>query len=525
MGGRSVTALEPAKQRLAVIADLSAALSVLGWDQATHLPERAFASRGHQLATLTETLHDKRTDPELGRLLERSQRELSDADPESDDACLVRVALRDFERAQCIPSAFASRLAAHQSESYAAWIRARPANDFASLVSGFERTLELSRELASFRQGFSHVADPLIDRADPGMTVERLRPLFSELRGMLVPMLRQIAECPKPDLSVLRGDFDEDEQIAFGRKIIERIGYDFARGRQDRTHHPFMTRFSGDDVRITTRVRTDDLSEALFSTIHEAGHALYELGVAPELDRGPLGSGVSAGVHESQSRLWENLVCRSRGFWNRHFAELREAFPQLETVDPEVFYRAINRVEPTLVRTDADEVTYNLHVIIRFDLELALLEGSLAVRDLPQAWTERYRADLGVIPETDTDGVMQDVHWYADVIGGQFQCYALGNVLSAQLFAAANRAFPEIGSETASGRFGTLRAWLGNNVHRHGRKLDVDALIERASGKPLSIDAYRDYLQAKFGDLYSIDRWTAPGTDESAGVRSSAGSG
>jgi carboxypeptidase Taq len=508
-----MTALEQARHQLAAIADLASALSVLHWDQATHLPERAFASRGYQLATLTETLHEKRTDPEFGRLLERCQRDLEDCDPESDDVRLVRVARRDFERAQCIPSEFAARLSAHQSASYKTWIRARPENDFSSLVPVLERTLEFSRELASFYTGFSHIADPLIDRADVGMTVERLRPLFSELRGMLVPMLRQIAECPKPDLSAMRGNFDEDAQIAFGRKIIERMGYDFARGRQDRTHHPFTTRFSGDDVRITTRVRTDDLAEALFSTIHEAGHALYELGVAPELDRGPLGSGVSAGVHESQSRLWENLVCRSREFWNHHFAELQAAFPQLESVDPEAFYRAINRVEPTLIRTDADEVTYNLHVIIRFDLELALLEGSLAICDLPQAWNERYHTDLGVAPETDTDGVMQDVHWYAGVIGGQFQCYALGNVLSAQLFAAANSASPEIATETASGRFGTLRDWLRDNVHRHGRKLEVDPLIERATGAPLRIDAYRDYLHAKFGDLYSIDRWQVPVSD------------
>jgi carboxypeptidase Taq len=509
-----VTPLEQAKRRLATIADLAGALSVLGWDQATHLPERAFTSRGYQLATLTETLHERRSDPELGRLLERCQRDLEDGDTESDDVCWVRVARRDFERAQCVPSEFAARLAAHQSASYEAWVRARPADDFATLVPLLERTVEFSRELASFEPGFSHIADPLIDRADPGMTVERLRPLFSELRGLLVPMLRQIAECPKPDLSAVRGYFDEDEQIAFGRKIIERMGYDFSRGRQDRTHHPFMTRFSGNDVRITTRVRTDDLSEALFSTIHEAGHALYELGVAPELDRGPLGSGVSAGVHESQSRLWENLVCRSRAFWNHHFPELQAAFPQLEAVDPEAFYRAINRVEPSLVRTDADEVTYNLHVIIRFDLELALLDGSLAVGDLPQAWNERYQADLGVVPKTDTDGVMQDVHWYADVIGGQFQCYALGNLLSAQLFEAASGASPEIAIETGSGRFGTLRRWLGDNVHRHGRKHEVDSLIERACGAPLSIDAYRNYLYAKFGELYSIDSWSGPGSAE-----------
>jgi carboxypeptidase Taq len=499
------SALHLTRTRLAEIADLESALSVLHWDQATYLPERAATARGHQLATLTETLHGRQTDAELGRLLERSASEVGSLDPESDDVCLVRVAQRDFDRARRVPREFVAELARHTSSLYDAWTRARPANDFASLVPGLQRTLELSRELAAFHRGFSHPADALIDRVDPGMTVSRLRPLFDDLRELLVPMVRAIAEQSPPDLAVLHGDFDESAQLEFGRSVIERMGYDFARGRQDRTHHPFMTRFSAHDVRITTRVRGDDLSEALFSTIHEAGHALYELGVAPDLDRGPLGSGVTAGVHESQSRLWENLVGRSRPFWRRFFPDLQAKFPQLRATDADAFHRAINCVQPSLVRTDADEVTYNLHVLIRFDLELALLEGQLEVRDLPEAWNERYRSDLGVVPTSDSEGVMQDVHWYADVIGGQFQCYAIGNVLSAQLYAAACRARPQILEELAKGEFETLAAWLGENVHRHGRKFEADVLVERATGAELGIGAYRDYLYGKFGELYGID--------------------
>jgi len=519
-----VSAFEDAKARWAKIADLAAALSVLHWDQATYLPRRAFAARGRQLAALTETLHAHRTDPALGQLMERCGRELHGVDSESDEARMLCVAQRDFERARRVPAEFAARLAAHQSVGYVGWARAREADDFASIVPVLERTLEFSREYASFHPGFSHVADPLIDHADPGMTVARIEPLFAELRAFLVPLLRRIAERPKPDRSMLQDAFDAGAQIAFARRIVESMGYDFERGRMDLTPHPFMVRLAGDDVRITTRIGEDDLSDSLFSAIHEAGHALYELGIAPHFDRSPLGAGVSAGVHESQSRLWENLVCRSRPFWEHHLPQLQRSFPQLRRVDAESFYRAINCVEPSLIRTESDEVTYNLHVIIRFELELQMLTGELAVRDLAEAWNERYRSDLGIEPKGDSDGVLQDVHWYSDLIGGQFQCYALGNILSAQLFAAANAARSEIAEELAAGQFGSLRGWLLDNVHRYGRKLEADTLIERATGAPLRLDAYRAYLQRKFCDLYALDVGSPASTDATSVARTDLGS-
>lgn len=497
-------ALQEARARLAEIADLESALAVLHWDQATHLPPGAGAARGRQLATLSAILHQRRTDDALGRALDRCEEELLNVEPEGDDACLVKVARRDFERARRVPDAFAARLAEHTSRTYSVWSAARPNDDFASLVPHLETTLDLSREYAAFHPGTAHPADPLIEREDPGVTVESLRILFAELRELLVPLVRRITEQPAPDASFLQGSFEPRRQLAFALEVVGELGYDLERGRQDETLHPFMTRFAGDDVRITTRVREDEITEALFSSIHESGHALYEQGIAPELDRGPLGAAVSSGVHESQSRLWENIVGRSRGFWRHYLPRLQHAFPQLASIDLEAFHRAINRVERTCIRTEADEVTYNLHVGIRFDLELALLDGQLELRDLPEAWNERYREDLGVVPESDADGVMQDVHWYADLIGGQFQGYAIGNVLAAQLYAAAVEAQPEIPDEVARGRFGTLREWLRVHVHRHGRRYDMAELVKRATGEPLSLAAYRGYLHGKYGELYSL---------------------
>jgi len=271
------------------------------------------------------------------------------------------------------------------------------------------------------------------------------------------------------------------------------------------THHPFTTKFSLGDVRITTRVKEDYLGECLFSTLHEAGHAMYEQGINRDFEGTPLGTGTSAGVHESQSRLWENLVGRSRGFWQFFYPQLQAVFPsQLGAVPLEMFYRAINKVERSLIRTDADEVTYNLHVMIRFDLELALLEGRLAIGDLPAAWRERYQADLGIVPPADRDGVLQDVHWYDGIIGGAFQGYTLGNIMNAQFYEAALRAHPEIPAEIARGEFATLHNWLKTNIYQHGSKYTASELVESVTGQPLSIEPYIRYLRAKYGELYRI---------------------
>jgi carboxypeptidase Taq len=497
--------LSQLKQLLQEVDDLSSAGALLHWDQSTYMPQGGASARGRQLATLSRLAHEKFTSGEIGRLLDQLRDHESALPYEHDDASLIRVTRRDYERATKVPSSFVAKLSNHQSETYQAWTQARPANDFKAVSPFLEKTLDLSRELAGFFPGYEHIADPLIDSSDYGMKASVIGKVFADLRHQLVPLVRAVADQPLADDSCLKQHFPENDQLAFGLKVIGRFGYDFNRGRQDKTHHPFMTKFSLGDVRITTRVKEGDLGEALFSTMHEAGHALYEQGICADYEATPLADGASSGVHESQSRTWENLVGRSRGFWEYFYPQLQEAFPgQLKSVPLEAFYRAINKVERSLIRTDADELTYNLHVMIRFDFELALLEGRLAIRDLPEAWHARYQADLGLRAPDDRDGVLQDVHWYGGVIGGSFQGYTLGNILSAQFFKAAIHAHPGIEAEIRQGSFGTLLGWLRESVHRHGRKFTAAELVERATGQPLSIEPYVGYMRKKYGELYRL---------------------
>jgi carboxypeptidase Taq len=501
------------KARLLEVNDLGSAAALLRWDQATYMPPGGAEARGRQTATLGRLAHEKFTDAALGRLLDELERETRDLPYDSDEASLVRVTRREYDRAVKVPAAFVSQMSEHDALSYQAWTEARPANDFARMRPLLEQTLDHSRRLAGFFPGYESIADPLIDYSDYGMKAASVRVLFTELRARLVPLVRAITAQPPADGSCLRQHAPAADQLAFGVSVIRRYGYDFDRGRQDKTHHPFMTKFSLGDVRITTRVREDDLADALFSTMHECGHALYEQGIRREYEGLPLAEGVSAGVHESQSRLWENLVGRSRGFWEHFYPRLQAAFPaQLGAVPLDTFYRAINKVARSLIRTDADEVTYNLHVMLRFDLELDLLEGRLAVKDLPDAWRARVKADLGLEPADDRDGALQDVHWYAGLIGGQFQGYTIGNILSAQFFAAATRAHAAIPGEIARGEFGTLHAWLRENVYQHGAKFTAAELVQRATGSGMSIEPYLEYLWRKYQPLYGLPEAGLPGS-------------
>jgi carboxypeptidase Taq len=493
------------KRRLLEISDLSGAGAVLGWDQATYMPKGGAAARARQGATLSRLAHEKFTEPALGKLLDDLVGYAEQLPADADDACLVRVVRRDFDKATKVPAEFVARWSEFGSGSFDAWTRARPANDFATMRPLLERALDFSRRYADFLGPYQHIADPLIDGPDQGMTTASVLALFKELRAALVPIVRAIAEQEPADDSCLRGSFPEAAQIAFALAVIKRFGYDLDRGRLDKTHHPFCTKFSSGDVRITTRVRDNDLGDALFSTLHEAGHALYEQGVGAELEGTPLNWGASAGVHESQSRLWENVVGRGRGFWEHFYPQLRKTFPeQFKRVPLETFYRAINKVERSLIRTDADEVTYNLHIMMRFDLELAMLEGRLAVKDLPKAWRARFEEDFGLTPPNDRDGCLQDVHWYGGTVGGAFQSYAIGNILCAQFYAAALVAHPGIPRQIAKGEFTALRAWLRDNLYRHGRKFTPDELVARATGGPMSIGPYIAYLREKYGELYRL---------------------
>jgi carboxypeptidase Taq len=493
------------KRRLREISDLRAAGDVLGWDQATYMPEGGATARGRQSAAIARLAHEQSVAPAIGKLIDALARYGESLPGDCDDACLIRVARRNYDRAIKIPAVHVARVSAHTSASYDAWIRARPANDFATMAPYLEKTLDLSREYSSFFEPYAHVADPLIDDADQGMTAASIRKLFGALRRELVPMVRAICDQPAADDSCLRQMFPKAAQFDFALRVVARMGYDLNRGRLDITHHPFCARFAAGDVRITTRVNEGDIGDALFSTLHEAGHAMYEQGVSATLDGTPLGKGASSGVHESQSRLWENMVARSRGFWQHFYPELQRTFPdQFARVQFVSFHRAINRVARSLIRTEADEVTYNLHIMLRFELELKMLEGKLRVTDLPQAWSEAMQADLGVAPSDDRDGCLQDVHWYSGSIGGAFQSYTIGNILAAQFYTAALRADPDIPGEIAQGEFGTLHSWLRENLYRHGSKFSPNELVERATGSAMTQKPYLDYLRRKYGELYRL---------------------
>ncbi|MCB0199893.1 MAG: carboxypeptidase M32 [Caldilineae bacterium] len=494
------------KSRLREASDFNSAASVLYWDQTTYMPPGGAEARGRQIAALQKLAQERFTDPAIGRLLDDLQPYQESLPYDDDDASLLRVTRRDYERQTRLPAQFVGEMAEHSIASYQTWIKARPANDFAAVAPVLEKTLELSRRYADYFPGYGHIADPLIDESDPGMTVAVLRPLFKALREQLVPLVDAIAAQPVPDDSFIYRDYVEQQQWDFGVDIVRHYGYDFERGRQDKTHHPYMIRFSAGDVRITTRFSRNNLVDGLFSTLHEAGHAMYEQGVAQEYDATPLGHGTSSGVHESQSRLWENVVGRSQPFWSYYYPRLQAVFPaQLGDVSEGAFYRAINLVRPSLIRVDADEVTYNLHVIIRFELELALLEGKLAIGDLPDAWQASYQESLGIQAPDNRDGVLQDVHWYSGLIGGAFQGYTLGNIMGAAFWQAALRANPGVMDDIAQGEFAALHGWLRDNLYRYGRKFTADELIERVTGAPLTIDPYIAYLRGKFGELYGIN--------------------
>lgn len=492
---------ERLKALLATVSDLHATLALLQWDQQTCMPEAAAAGRAEQIATLSRLAHERATDPELGRLLEALEPAV---DSESDDGALVRVALRDFRRATRLPPDLVEALARATALADPAWAAARQAADWGRFAPHLDQIVDLVRRTAEAYGYDEHPLDPLIDLHEPGMTRARLAAVFAELRPALVPMIGAVAAQQDGREAPLHGAFAEAAQETFGREVVERFGYDWRRGRQDRAVHPFCTGIGPDDVRITTRFDRAFLSTALFSTLHEAGHAMYEQGIARAYARSPLAAGASTGVHESQSRLWENQVGRSRAFWRAFFPRLRELLPAaLGAVEPEAFYRAINRAAPTPIRVEADELTYNLHVLLRFELEADLLEGRLAVLQVPAAWNERMAKYLAVAPRDDAEGALQDIHWSSGAFG-YFPTYTVGNLLSAQLYEAAVGAHPEIEEELERGAFDTLRSWLAERVWRHGRKYDPDDLLTRATGRPMEPGPYLRYLREKFGELYEL---------------------
>lgn len=497
-----VTVAEPLlllKERLATISDLRGARSVLFWDQQTYMPEGGIGARAEQLATLSRIAHEMLVSEETGRLLDGA----GEQEPETEAHAILRIARRDYEKATRIPVRLVEETSRATALAEPAWARARAESDWAAFAPHLETILALRREAAEALGYEDHPYDALLDLYEPGAKKGRLDEMFAELRAEVLPFLRDISALPDEDRSrLLHGEFDEAKQEAFGREVVSAFGYDWGRGRQDRAVHPFCISVGGPaDVRITTRVDPSWLSPAIFATFHEAGHAIYEQGVEPAYSRTPLAGGVSMGVHESQSRLWENLVGRSRPFWSHYYPRLRERFAL--DADLDMFSRAVNEVKPSEIRVEADELTYDLHITVRFELEVALFEGSLTVAGLPDAWNARMEEYLGLTPRDDAHGVLQDIHWAAGLFG-YFPTYTIGNVLAAQLFETAIERRPQIREEIGRGEFGTLRGWLRESVHRHGSRYDPDELVKRATGRPMEAGPYLRYLRSKFGELYGI---------------------
>ncbi|MEM1042135.1 MAG: carboxypeptidase M32 [Bacteroidota bacterium] len=498
--------IDTLKEYLAPVSDLSAAAALLEWDQETYMPPGAAEARAHQLATLKRLAHEHLTSDEVGLLLEDLERNK----PADDlDRALVRVARRDFDRATKLSADFVTRFATAKARALEAWKHARQDDDFGRFAPHLREIVDLSVEQAEALgydppdQGGCRY-DALLDAYEPGATTAEIEALFGDLREHLVPIVQALAEAEPPDDSVLHRSFDAERQWHFGLEVARALGYDFVCGRQDHSAHPFTTSFSTRDVRVTTRIAPDFFPTGLFGTIHEVGHALYEQGIEPALERTPLADGTSLGVHESQSRLWENLVGRSRGFWRWAYPRLRQTFPDvLAGVAEDAFYRAVNRVRPSLIRVEADEVTYNLHVMLRFQIETALVSGSLAPRDVPEAWNAAMQDLLGLAPPSDADGCLQDIHWALGAMG-YFPTYTLGTLMSVQLFEAAERDLGDLGEMFERGEFEPVLGWMREHVHRWGRARSAAEIMDEATGGPLSAEPWLAYVRRKFGAVYGV---------------------
>ena len=505
MAGNTSDKLQQLRQILAEVTDLNRAALVLEWDQETYMPPGGVQGRAEQLATLLRLSHVMFTGADVGRLLDGLEDELSSAPFDSDEASIVRVTRRDYDQARKLPPDLVAEIARAGSVARPVWEKARRDEDFNLFAPYLAKNVELNRRIADALGYRDRPYDALIDRSEPGMTTKQLTAIFAELKEAIVPLVAGIARhADAVDDSVLYRGFDPDLQVSYALDVVKRLGYDLERGRQDISTHPFSTGFGPGDVRITTRVSRDFFNECLFGSIHESGHAMYNQGMSAEIDRTPLWDGASPGVHESQSRLWENLVGRSLPFWRHFYPSLRKAFPEpLTGVDEEAFYRAVNRSHPSFIRVEADEVTYNLHVLLRFELENELLEGKLEVKDVPEAWNARFKSYVGLDVPNDREGALQDIHW-SFVSFGIFPGYTIGNLVSAQLMEKIRADIPDLDAQVEKGQFAALLGWLRKNVHRHGRKFTPDELLERATGKPLTAAPWIAYVRKKFGALYGL---------------------
>jgi carboxypeptidase Taq len=478
---------------------LSTVNGLLSWDEQVNLPPDSADLRGEQLALLAELQHAAASDPRVGELL--TQLEGRPGEHSVDQKVVLKCGRRDYDRVTKLPPKFVSEKARHSSKAFHAWAECKGKSDFAGYAPFIERHLWLAKEEASYLGYSAAPYDYMIDRHDPGMNAEAIETLFTELKEGLVPLMREIVGSPVKAREGLFHDFPVEQQRAFLHAVTERLGFNYRRGRIDVSLHPFCEG-SGADIRMTTHFDEANPLNSLFSAVHETGHGLYEQGTRLEYQGTPLGQAVGMAVHESQSRLWENQVARSRAFWRFFEPLFRETFPaQLDGVSSDELYLAVNAVRPTLIRVDADEVTYNLHIILRFEIEKRLFAGTLAVADLPAAWNELAKGLLGLTPANDREGVLQDVHWSGGMFG-YFPSYCLGNMMAAQFWYKAQGELPGLDEDFARGDFSRLLGWLRKNIHEQGRRYDSRELVKAVTGEALTPKYLLRYLRERYLPLY-----------------------
>ncbi len=493
------------RELLEEASELTRALRLLDWDQQTYMPPGGVEARAKTRATLERLVHEYVTRDEVGALLEELEKEVGDTSADTDLARMVKVTRREYDLRRKLPPKLVEAIARATTLGVSAWEQAREADDFSQFKPYLEEIVALQIEKAHALGFEDDPYDALLDLFEPEMKSKTVDLLFSDLKKELVPLAREIlARADRVDDAVLRRGYDPEKQWEFTLRVIETLGFDLKRGRQDKSAHPFTMGLTPTDVRLTTRIDENNLASGLYASIHEAGHGMYEQGLPMEHYNTPLCDAVSLGIHESQSRLWENVVGRSRPFWVFFFPRLKELFPtQLEGVDAEAMYRAVNKVVARSVRVEADEVTYNLHIFLRYELERDLIGGSLSVADLPEAWRSKTKEYLGFEPESDREGVLQDIHWSSGLFG-YFPTYTLGTVLAVQLYEKALEAHPGIPAEMEKGDFSALREWMQRNVYAYGARYTPTELVQKATGGPIAAEPYLAYLRGKYGEIYGL---------------------